>query len=184
MIDSFKRAHNGSAPDIVIHIGMASTRHHYAVETRAHRDNYNVTDVDGQIGLEEGEIPWKAAHLPEVLQPGLNDTNGSDGTIAPSKTRVYSCPLDERLLVTWCANLTTPADVRLSNEAGRYLCEFIYYTSLAYAMQCGRDRNVVFLHVPGWTDENSVERGKNVVIALIKALVTCWIDSPKAGSYA
>lgn len=159
---------------------MASTRQHYAVETRAHRDGYNVTDVDGQVGLEEGEIPWNEVNLPEVLRPGQREDSGrkSDGTtLEPSKRRTcYPCIPDDRLLVNWCAHLSSPTDVRLSDEAGRYLCEFIYYTSLAYAVQTGRDRNVVFLHVPGWTDEANVEQGRNVVVALIKALVTCWMD--------
>ncbi|KAL1960092.1 hypothetical protein VTO42DRAFT_264 [Malbranchea cinnamomea] len=194
IIESFKRSHNGAEPDIIIHIGMASTRHHYAVETRAHRDGYNVTDVDGQVGLQDGEIPWKEAGLPEVLQPGPRTSISSGDSTTPtptnksatesttvSLTRVCPRPPDELLLSTWRKHLPDQTDVRLSDEAGRYLCEFIYYTSLARALQAGRDRNVVFLHVPGWTDEMSVERGKNVVIALIKALVACWIDgAPKA----
>ena len=43
-------------------------------------------------------------------------------------------------------------------------------------MREGRERSVVFLHVPGWTDQVSVGKGTDVAIALVKALVACWVD--------
>jgi hypothetical protein len=188
---------------------------------RARRDEYIVTDVDGQSGYEDGEYLWKKAGLPEVLQPGpavssdgapapptitetkTTTTTTTTSTVTaesetpelttvmskvtltettsplPTKSSLKPRPLDFQLLDSWHGHLPYAIDVRLSNDAGRYLCEFIYYTSLAHALQSGRDGGVVFFHVPGWTDERSIERGKSVAIALIKALAECWADEPK-----
>ncbi|WEW58091.1 pyroglutamyl-peptidase I [Emydomyces testavorans] len=188
IMECFKRAHDGQPPDFVIHIGMASTRHYYSVETRAHRDGYRVTDVDGQVGYEDGEAVWKREGLPEVLSPGPVATEiscvSSSITSAPptrpaaSKLpiHIHPSPPEATFLETWRSFLPATTDLRLSEDAGRYLCEFIYYSSLAYAYKEGRARSVVFLHVPGWTDQASVEKGKDVVIGLIKTLVSCWLD--------
>jgi hypothetical protein len=220
IIEEFKREHDGRPPDIIVHIGMASTRHYYSVEIRARRDEYIVTDVDGQSGYDDGEYLWKKAGLPEVLHPGQavsSDAPSETPTVTETKTTTTTTsstvtaesetpelttvmsqvtltettsplptkpllkprPLDLQLLDSWHGHLPYAIDVRLSNDAGRYLCEFIYYTSLAHALQAGRDGGVVFFHVPGWTDERSIERGQSVAIALIKALAECWADEPK-----
>lgn len=224
LIEAFERTHGGRPPDIVLHIGMASVRRYYAVETHAHRDGYAVTDVDGQTGAEYGEVLWKGMGLPESLQPGCGSVSGSEGDAAcltspttksesemitqpplpsPAGTllapkpqpgpRPRPRPFDDLFLHTWRSHLPDPSsgtgstdtdsdtgtnqdiDIRLSNDSGGYLCEFIYYASLAHALRSGRDRGVVFLHVPGWTDEQSVEKGRDVAVALVKALVGCWV---------
>lgn len=61
--------------------------------------------------------------------------------------------------------------MRVSEDAGRYLCDFTYYTSLLqYWRDRGGERPVVFLHVPGGTEEGDLVRGRRVVVALIRAL--------------
>ena len=62
-------------------------------------------------------------------------------------------------------------DVRPSGDAGRYLCDFIYYSSLAELWKRDEERRVVFLHVPVESDELSIARGREVLIELIRALV-------------
>ncbi|PGH19233.1 hypothetical protein AJ80_04098 [Polytolypa hystricis UAMH7299] len=192
--DAFKQANNGREPDITIHIGMASTRSYYSVETQAHRDGYRITDVDGEIGYEYGELRWRREGMPSVLRPGLNtETTTLATTLTPTPTPtsttvmpppteskpvvpVSPSPPDATLLKVWRAFLPDTIDVRLSDDAGRYLCEFITYTSLARALREGHKGAVVFLHVPGWTDEDSVETGRDVAVALVRALVACWVD--------
>lgn len=85
-------------------------------------------------------------------------------------------PPDLTFLQNWKSFSPSSADVRLSHDAGRYLCEFIYYTSLAQAWREGQPLNAVFLHVPGPTDDESLEKGKEVAIGLVKTLVSCWVD--------
>ncbi|KAI1956839.1 hypothetical protein LOZ58_006060 [Ophidiomyces ophidiicola] len=188
ILESFKRAHHGKLPDLIVHIGMASTRHYYSAEAAAHRDGYQVTDVDGQVGYEDGELVWKREGLPKVLQPGPAATEisciASPSTpaaatgLSDSKFPISVHPFrpDSKLLETWRSFAPPEADVRISEDAGRYLCEFIYYASLAYLYKEGIVRNAIFFHVPGWTDDASVESGRDILIGLIKALVSCWID--------
>ena len=63
--------------------------------------------------------------------------------------------------------------MRLSDDAGHYLCDFLYYTSLVeYWRRDPRGkRPVMFLHVPGGVGEEDIVRGRNVTLMLIKALV-------------
>ncbi|PGH05025.1 hypothetical protein AJ79_06912 [Helicocarpus griseus UAMH5409] len=243
IIESFKNNHDGRPPDLIIHIGMASTRDYYAVETVAHRDGYRITDVDGEVGYEDGEAHWKDLGLPDVLRPGpctISSDGGQDAAHKKRATTVYTTtgisttstivtdtttvdstnttttttttttsssapeeqqdqrsirntivttitstaastptspsPPDAHFLKTWRSFTPESTDVRISEDAGRYLCEFIFYTSMAQAYREGRDRSVVFLHVPGRTDEESIEVGKEVAVGLVKCIVSCWVD--------
>lgn len=62
-------------------------------------------------------------------------------------------------------------DVRISEDAGRYLCDFIYFSSLAELEKKREDRRVLFLHVPVEADEESVRRGVDITVELIRAVV-------------
>jgi hypothetical protein len=170
----------------VIHIGIAATRSWYAVETQAHRDSYHLSDVKGKIGYEDGEKLWRELDLPPVLQPSrakdlptaLKDTEVQSSAAARDVPQPYlnPHPPNKEFLSAWRSFVPPGTDVRLSRDAGRYLCEFIFYTSLAQALRQGQHQNVVFLHVPGSCQEEDIQKGKIIAIGLIKALVTCWIS--------
>lgn len=61
--------------------------------------------------------------------------------------------------------------MRISEDAGRYLCDFIYFSSLAHLTKKGEDRRVVFLHVPVEATEAAIKTGVEVTIELIRAMV-------------
>ncbi|KAM5436397.1 putative pyroglutamyl-peptidase I [Microsporum ferrugineum] len=168
IIEEFRASHDGRPPHLVIHIGMASTRQYYSVETVACRDGYKYTDIEGQFGL-----PFDST-LPERLHPGVPSSTPGEAT---ENIIVKPSPLDTAFLQTWRKSLPPgrAIDVRLSHDAGRYLCEYIYYTSLSMAWEEQRPRGVVFLHVPGWTDKASVEMGADVLVGLVRAMVESWI---------
>lgn len=189
ILEEYASSHGGRRPDIIIHMGIASTRRHYSVETQAHRDSYTISDVKGRLGWGDGERLWTQLGLPPVLAPGP----ASEGTVpdnADSQTgpvsakRPQVCPRvpDDHLISAWKSFCPSDTDVRLSRDAGRYLCEFIFYTSLALALQKGQDRNVVFFHVPASCEDEDIEKGKDVTIALIKALISSWIDGNPAST--
>ena len=69
------------------------------------------------------------------------------------------------------ANRIQTTDVRISEDAGRYLCDFIYYSSMAHLTKEDEDRRVVFLHVPVESDSRSIDTGVEVAVELIRALV-------------
>lgn len=61
--------------------------------------------------------------------------------------------------------------MRISDDAGHYLCDFIYYSSLAHRWREGKDRPVTFLHVPSDASERAVGMGRELAIGLIRSLV-------------
>jgi pyrrolidone-carboxylate peptidase len=62
-------------------------------------------------------------------------------------------------------------DLRMSDDAGHYLCDFIYYSSLAYLYKAQRPRKVLFLHVPAMGTDEFIQRGTDLVVNLIRAIV-------------
>ncbi|CAG8092125.1 unnamed protein product [Penicillium salamii] len=170
ILEEFAASNGGRRPDLIIHIGIASPRPYYSVETLAHRDDYMITDVEGRAGWEYGEKLWRQSGLPPILTPGR-------ATEDPSSASSYQP--DRQFLDVW-RSFAPKSDLQLSKDAGRYLCDFIFYTSLSLALQQGHDRNILFLHVPGSSEDADIEQGRVVALALIKAMVTCWIDKKHA----
>ena len=160
--------------DLVLHIGMASGRDHYTAEMYAHRDGYSKNkDLDGEMLLPEDGL----VHF---------------GDCPAMMTTALDC---EEVLRRWHASLSTVpidspafgADCQLSEDAGHYLCDYIYFNSLAwFGRRSGKldggkasDRPVLFLHVPAESDALTLEKGRDVTIALIGAMVETWCASEK-----
>ncbi|KAK4192812.1 Pyroglutamyl-peptidase 1 [Podospora australis] len=141
--------------DVAIHIGMAGPRLHHSIERRGHRDGYNGLDVDGnrlnddERREREGK-DWVWDGCPEEL---LSDFDLED------------------VLVRWRANSPKWSDLRISEDAGHYLCDFIYYSSLAHLYRLGERRKVVFLHVPCDAGERAVEAGRELLLQLVRSIV-------------
>ncbi|EXJ65679.1 uncharacterized protein A1O5_11206 [Cladophialophora psammophila CBS 110553] len=261
-------------PDFVLHIGMAGGRDCYSLETRGHRDNYRIKDVDDCDGFTWGENRWKTEGVPEVLYVGwdevdvlarweegvqtglrergflgrgkmeraLTEHGKRDSEIDTLSTRAVplmpigrgTIPLN---LMWGTSNVpisSTKADenrrkavVKLSCDAGRFLCEYALFESLSRrwlesqrrtdgddnggnqkaaqqkevesslsgspdlntsassnssASQSQTDHapdrlgKVAFLHVPGWTGVEDINRGVMVAEEVIRALVGSWED--------
>ncbi|KAI9876925.1 MAG: hypothetical protein M1830_005281 [Pleopsidium flavum] len=133
---------------------MGAGRDYYALETRARRDGYVLRDC-------EGGVPFGGSADP----PG-------DDERERGPEMLQSTVVNGRVLRAWQDGVPD-FDVRLSDDAGRYLCDFTYYTSLLEFWRRGPEgeRPVVFLHVPGGFAEEDLVRGREVVVALIRALV-------------
>ncbi|KAL9600737.1 MAG: hypothetical protein Q9219_002978 [cf. Caloplaca sp. 3 TL-2023] len=136
--------------DFVVHIGMAAPRKYFTMETHAHRDGYVARDEAGES--LEGDTFWRDRYeAPETLNPGFDV---------------------EDVWRRWKSELVG-IDVRTSNDAGRYLCDFIYYASLVeyWRRNPGMKAPVMFLHVPGKIEELDIEIGRKVTLGLIGAMV-------------
>ncbi|KAJ4268223.1 hypothetical protein NW762_002285 [Fusarium torreyae] len=139
--------------DIVIHIGMAGPRPFYSIERRGHRDGYKHPDVDGEKLDEEeerkphGDWPWRG--LPEEIETELELDN---------------------VLPLWQGH-SPDTDLRISEDAGRFMCDFIYYSSLSELWKLQRPRKALFLHVPADASARSVELGRELTLNLIRAVV-------------
>ncbi|KAF2033289.1 pyroglutamyl peptidase-like protein type I [Setomelanomma holmii] len=152
-------------PDIILHIGLAAGRNYFTLEQGAHGRGFGaIPDVDGErFPDSEAEAKFPSFKFPTVLKTSFDTFD---------------------VLARWKANLGYSSvegnasdddapDVRLSPDAGNFLCGFIYWNSLAHYFSIKEDeRPVVFLHVPDLTfSEDKLREGHEVAIALIKALV-------------
>ena len=136
--------------DIVLNIGLAPGRKFYTLETQAHRDGYNKKDEDGKT--LEGDTFWQREYnAPERLHTSFNT---------------------EDVWRRWKSKLMN-VDLRPSNNAGHYLCDFTYYACMLEYWRRGpkRQRPCMFLHVPSGQDEEDIRRGRDVALGLITALV-------------
>ena len=144
--------------DIVLFLGMAAGRNYYTLEVQGHRDGYKFLDVDGNLPADADF--WARAGAPEVLHTSF-DT--------------------ETLHRLWRDKVPADIDVRPSDNAGYYLCDYIYYTGLfEYWRQGGKDiektRPCMFLHVPGEAEADDIARGVTAAEGLIRAMASCWTD--------
>jgi len=146
----------GCEPHYILHIGMASGRSFYSCERRGHRSGYLMQDVDGKLlndeyrRIKEGD-KWIWHDCPEEL--------------------LTSLPFD-KMFRQWKA-ACPEADTRISEDAGNYLCDFIYYSSLAHRYKQHRPNKAMFLHVPVAADDESILKGVLIATELIRAMVEC-----------
>ncbi|WYZ34562.1 hypothetical protein EsH8_I_000838 [Colletotrichum jinshuiense] len=140
--------------DAAVHIGMAGPRLFYSVERRGHRDGYTFPDVDGNRlddedrRKEEGD-DWVWHGMPHEIETNLD--------------------LDD-VLARWKTHSPEGSDLRISEDAGHYLCDFIYFSSLAHLWKAHKHRRVTFLHVPSDGSEEAVAKGTELAVQLIRSI--------------
>ncbi|CUA69860.1 pyroglutamyl-peptidase [Rhizoctonia solani] len=123
--------HASNQYDTILHLGVGNTGG-FLVERLAHKTGYNKPDaedrlcdpVDGNPNAERG-FGRGFEQFGEELSTDV-DVDGVVGHLK-SKGLVHTSP---------------------SDDAGRYLCGFIYFCSLACAQKEGRKIKVLFMHVP------------------------------------
>ncbi|OAQ72154.1 pyroglutamyl peptidase type I [Pochonia chlamydosporia 170] len=160
LVPSFWDTYQGHKIDIAIHIGMASPRPFYQIERRAHRRGYKSLDVDNEL-LDDG--PEGKPDDAEWIWHGLPDEILTDLDIDDVHRR-------------WQGHSSKDMDLRISEDPGRYLCDFIYYSSLAHLYKANRPRKVVFLHVPSDASDAYVSQGRELAVNLIRSLVESETD--------
>ena len=182
---------------------MAGGRGHYTLETIAHRDNYKIKDIDDRDGWKDGEHAWKRNDVPEFLNVGWDEAD----VLSKWEKEVWdieeSMGLVDATLVPTLGGLragqgkATKSVVRLSRDAGRFLCEFALMESLSrrwlearkaeskadHSTDSGnREGKVAFLHVPGGHTVSDISRGVRVVEAAIRSLVASWEEGRRRGN--
>jgi len=172
---------------MILHLGVAPDQAHFSLERQAHRGGYDQhKDMENHLlECEDGPRYWP--DLPDELQTSLNFDD------------VYD---------TWRSNLLRTPDVspelervvvRQSEDAGHFICDFMYYAMLAEYQkrrkdaQCAaEERPVIFLHIPGEGTAGHIKQGLVVTRILIRSLAECWMrrmevyeethDSPEQSS--
>lgn len=160
--------------DLAIHIGMALPRPIYQIERRGHRDGYAMKDVDGHfLGDEETHAregkEWIWHDMPKELETelDLDDVFERWQKHSPVSVPAQAALSDESMLTSFQDGL----NLRISEDAGRYLCDFIYFSSLSHLLKAKQRRNVVFFHVPADASEKAITTGRELVLQLIRSLV-------------
>ncbi|PLW38024.1 hypothetical protein PCASD_09941 [Puccinia coronata f. sp. avenae] len=157
--------------DLVIHTGVANLNSaSFLVEKFAHRLAYSSPDVNGKLP-----------------QDSVHNSPGPDRLTTSIK-------LDGPLLESVKELIQHPIELKVSENAGRYLCEYIYYGSLAAYEKVSRSskgkssspreekdvgrregpsmsRPVLFVHVPPLLSLPDLALGAAVLEALIRELV-------------
>lgn len=69
--------------------------------------------------------------------------------------------------------------MRISEDAGRYLCDFMFYSSLAELTKRDERKRVLFFHVPVEADDEHVKKGVDIACELIRAVVRSDLEGRK-----
>ncbi|KAG5918211.1 hypothetical protein E4U61_001985 [Claviceps capensis] len=146
--------HQGLKVDAVIHVGMAGPRTSYLVERRAHRRGYRNVDVD--------------CKLPEEGMDGR--PNDPDWIWYDQPDEIVSDLDIDDVHARWQACSSKDMDLRISEDAGHFLCDWVYYCSLSHLLRSNRPKKACFLHVPCDTSEEQILQGREVTLNLIRAI--------------
>lgn len=217
LLDSDNATSPSISYDHVVHIGMAGGRNYYSFETQAHRSGYKIRDIDGLDGYNCGERRWKSETFskhgpaPEILGFGyderdvwgrwvgyVNGHNPNDSAekktlrVANEDANGNFSPVNSSSAVSGMGRgglKGQEVDIRISHDAGHFLCDFIFFTSLAERWrqklenapsddtldrQHTTNLPVIFLHVPPATDSVAIDIGRQSAEGLIKAIVESW----------
>ncbi|KAM4054913.1 pyroglutamyl peptidase domain-containing protein [Hirsutella rhossiliensis] len=167
LVPAFWDTYQGRRVDVAIHIGMAGPRPFYHIERKAHRTGYASPDVDGKKLDDQDEAKrgddWIWHGLPDEIETDLDLDN---------------------VLQRWQGHSSKDMDLRISEDAGRYLCDFIYYSTLSTLLKQQRPRKAVFFHVPCDASERHITQGRELAVNLIRAIAESETARAAAGELA
>ncbi|KAL1513782.1 hypothetical protein ABEB36_003146 [Hypothenemus hampei] len=130
-------------PKLVIHVGVSSIAEDIVLETCANRVGYQRKDIDDCC--------------PDGGEACCGKSNPLDCITTMLCTKTISEYVFQR----------TNLNVSISNDPGRYLCEFIYYNSLS------QDRKrTLFVHVPPLNQPFS----KSELVQALQEIIKCALE--------
>lgn len=188
LIPTLYAASSDEGYDFVIHVGMMSA----GVARRGKKSNNNTKSTDTPLPLVRSEYHLETrARSGVYVKPDVEGlvpaplSSGDDDEVEVLIPR--GVDLDD-VMRRWRREVETDGlggkvDLGLSDDAGLFLCEFIYFSSLRYFERRGEDNGgadtkVVFLHIPAEAHRDDLCRAKEVVVGLVRALVgSCLVRS-------
>ncbi|CCC09390.1 hypothetical protein SMACR_05193 [Sordaria macrospora] len=154
------------------------------------------TDLDLDVILKK----WRGYAPPEFQQSSSHGTDGAGdkagaingtegkgrggGDGGKAKGQGQNGSKDGTGAAKWYGNDIKGAKgdkLVISEDPGRYLCDFIYYSSLAELYKHKAERKVVFLHVPCemGRDGEYVRIGQELVLGLVRSVAEWLVDEKK-----
>jgi len=165
-----------SGYDFVFHVGVGLPGA-LAVEQLAHKTGYNRADADGKLApvIQAGDGNGDSFAEQDVLSAGHKNERGFGDSYEQFSDELQTS-IDAAGLVEHLGRQGYQ-HVRLSNDAGRYVCDFIYYCSLAESrrsqpsVSCSPAK-VLFMHVPPVGQPYTVEEMSCAVEDVVR-----WVAS-------
>ncbi|CAE6435884.1 unnamed protein product [Rhizoctonia solani] len=133
--------HASKQYDFILHVGVGLPGR-FAIERLAHKTGYNQPDADGRLcdPIKGKSKTHDTETTGELVKRGFG--NGFEQFGEEIRTGVDVDGIVNHLKSKGLEH-TSP-----SNDPGRYLCDFIYFCSLACAQKEERQVKVLFMHVP------------------------------------
>jgi hypothetical protein len=115
-------------------------------------------DLDDLLG---GETLWRDTyHSPPYLESSVKPYSS---LLEDVQTLLRGEGEKEGALEKYIPN------VGLSVDPGDFMCGFIYYAGLVERWKVGEERKVLFLHVRSGIEEGTVNEGREVALAVVRA---------------
>ncbi|KAI4864621.1 hypothetical protein F4820DRAFT_328040 [Hypoxylon rubiginosum] len=136
--------------NFVLHLGQMRSYPGYSLEKLGNRDGYVRRDLDGKI--------------PQTI---------ATSSETPTELQFASCPpilypdFDVEDLAMRLKSAMPNTLIRASTAAGRFSCEYMFYSSLAELWKRGLEKKVMFLHVPARNSNEDINTGVEVVKNLV-----------------
>lgn len=169
----------------MLHIGMASTQPKYSLEQLGHRDDYKIRDLDGAVPVQDQDSPdWPWNNVPSQLTTDLDvqDVHRRWNKHLPvSRLRERQIEKTQRAETSWQHN---QIPLMVSSNAGHFLCDYIFFNSLAQCFKANETRRVAFLHVPAAKAapedlyEGHIKVGREIATQLIRSVVESELSKP------
>ena len=132
-------------------------------------------DLHPRLCVHVGVSPYDCIKIEEVAKNAIYDKLDVTWRCPDSQRCVPGGPsliktqVDVQSVVKHVMSTQTEVTVSTSDDAGRYLCDFIYYTSLHHG-----DAPVIFIHVPPLNEPYSSTQIAVTLKLIIETILTNW----------
>jgi len=169
--DFHANTHQPTKFDLVLHIGVSRPGSILNFELRARKAGYEKKDwhnnladiVDEETGQRGFADPRYQALPDELHSPFLKH---ADEVVSKLKGDGVVCLCASAKVI--CVDHISKQPIVTSTDAGLFLCEFIFYCSMAESQLAGRKTPVVFIHCPPVDDPMSTEAVADGVKRIIR----------------
>ncbi|UZJ54471.1 hypothetical protein CBS101457_003791 [Exobasidium rhododendri] len=150
--------------DLVVHVGVGA-KGGIVVEKVGHKRGYQIPDVKKELA----PIATDQSYTTRKEQRASPIRGFGEGYEEFQDEETNS--VDVSALVEWLKTECRLSHVRESHDAGRYLCDYIFYCSLCEAKRKGAGTKVQFIHVPPTDEPQSTKECQDTIQSIIWWLV-------------
>ncbi|KYK56340.1 hypothetical protein DCS_03338 [Drechmeria coniospora] len=172
----------GPEVDIAVHLGMWAPRTTYRLEKNAVRSGYKLRDANCKcVSSANGANSNSNCDWMEVGNDSCPDGQYRQGNAwnhgqqppAELQTDLDLEDIYQRFYESGETDNQWPGiDFKITSYNKEiFLCQYLYYSSMAFLRGQNRPGKVVFLHVPSLTTPEAIQTSKDVTMNLIRSIV-------------